>query len=367
MINLKKSIFLCNTVYQVLVAVWIKYSELENKDTDIIISNHMNGYISIAENIKKTNLFQNVYTVDSLSYSRFEVEYSNKAERLFSKMFPAFELQKYIILQNDYDELFIANMDSFSQLLFSALSKKSNIKLNIFEDGLSTYSCLFKDFYEKKCPPVNRYKNILFCKICRNKYIYPNADAFYVFKSDAMQWTPGCEINELKPISCDTSFKNLINIIFNYDNMTDIYDKKYIYFEESFYADSGYMEDVELVEKIAERVGKDNIMIKIHPRNPENRFEKLGYKTNKDTSIPWEVILLNNDFSDNVLITIASTSIINPRLIFNKKMKSFSLINCLKEKPEILEGELSKCVMSFYEFYSDSINVCKSIEDIVTE
>ena len=365
MINLKKSIFLCNTVYQVLVAVWIKYSEPDNKDTDIIISNHMNGYIDIAENIKKTNLFQNVYTVDSLSYSRFEVEYSNKAERLFSKMFPEFELRKYIILKNDYDELFIANMDSFSQLLFSVLSKKSNIKLNIFEDGVSTYSCLFKGFYENKCPPINRYKNIIFCKICRNKYIYPNVDAFYVFKSDAMQWIPGCEIKELEPISCDTAFKNLINIIFDYDNMTDIYDKKYIYFEESFYADSGYMEDVELVEKIAECVGKDNIMVKIHPRNPENRFGELGYKTNKNTAIPWEVILLNNDFSDKVLITIASASIINPASLFHKKIRSFSMINCLDDIPELLKGDLAECILNFYKIYDSNIKICDNIEDII--
>lgn len=53
--------------------------------------------------------------------------------------------------------------------------------------------------------------------------------------------------------------------------------------------------DVELIEALADKVGKQNMMVKIHPRNPVNRFEKLGYKTNHNTAIPWEVIVMNTD------------------------------------------------------------------------
>ena len=43
-------------------------------------------------------------------------------------------------------------------------------------------------------------------------------------------------------------------------------------------ADDGYnVNDVEIVEKIASIVGKEKLFVKTHPRNPENRFEKLGY------------------------------------------------------------------------------------------
>lgn len=75
-------------------------------------------------------------------------------------------------------------------------------------------------------------------------------------------------------------------------------------------------------------------MVKIHPRNPVNRFEKLGYKTNHNTAIPWEVIVMNtDDISDKVLITVASSCILNPIIVFGKEVHAFSLYDCIDHIP----------------------------------
>ncbi len=354
----KRKLFICNSVYHVLVAVWIKYYKFKNCDVDIIITNHMNGYYAISNNLKKTHLFLNVFPVKSLGIDKKHPLFKNKIIKIFSKINPFIKILKNII-NIDYDEFFIANPDPFSDLLFIALNNKhkyDRIKLNFYEDGASSYSKLFERFFSCQYPHENKMKNI-----------YKNTNCFYVFNKDAMMWDPGCKIEQIEPISCENEFISIVNKIFSYDNMTDLYDKKYIFLEESYYADSGYMEDVELVEKIAQLVGKENIMVKIHPRNPENRFEKLGYKTNKNTSIPWEVILINNDFSDKVLITIASSSIINSMALFNKKIESYSLIECLKKIPGVLKGDLTDCILNFYKTYSDSIHICKDINDIAEE
>ena len=327
----------------------------------------MNGYEAIAEKLRGTGVFKNVYTVESLSCSRYKTVYKSKTARRVYKLLPDLELKNYIKIKYVYDELFMANVDGFSVLLFAALYKKNKVKLNIFEDGVATYSKLFEAYYHSQHPPINKIKYFLFCKIFKIKYIYPNANCFYVFNGDAMLWDPGCKIENLQPISRENDFVSIVNKIFDYDNMTDLYDKKYIYFEESFYADSGYMEDVELVEKIAKLVGKENVMVKIHPRNPENRFERLGYKTNKNTSIPWEVILMNNDFSDTVLITIASSTILNSMALFSRKIESYSLIDCLQETPKILKGDFANCILNFYREYPESIHICAEINDIVKE
>lgn len=368
---MNKKLFLCNSVFQVLIAVWMKYNMFSNCNADIIISNHMNGYLDIAKNVKKTGLFKNVFTVETLDYTRNRFfnsnNYYNKVKRRFLKLFPNLEIKNFIDIEYNYDEMFIANSDQFSRLLYSAQYKKTQLKLNYFEDGTATYSKLHHTFYQWQSPPENKFKNFILCKIFNAKFLYGNASCFYVFNKDAMMWDPGCKIEQIEPISCENEFISIVNKIFSYDNMTDLYDKKYIFLEESYYADSGYMEDVELVEKIAQLVGKENIMVKIHPRNPENRFEKLGYKTNKNTSIPWEVILINNDFSDKVLITIASSSIINSMALFNKKIESYSLIECLKKIPGVLKGDLTDCILNFYKTYSDSIHICKDINDIAEE
>ena len=84
-----------------------------------------------------------------------------------------------------------------------------------------------------------------------------------------------------------------------------------------------------MVNKIAEVVGKENIFVKIHPRNKVNRFQKLGYVTNQNTEIPWEIIALNIPISEKVLLTIASgsalTSLVNMSSV---PKKIVMLMNC---------------------------------------
>ncbi|MFR5876146.1 MAG: hypothetical protein ACLUFN_06620 [Eubacterium sp.] len=57
---MKKVLFVCNSVYQVLVASWIKYHNFNHDSVDIILSERMNGVYDIAERMKKTNLFNDV-------------------------------------------------------------------------------------------------------------------------------------------------------------------------------------------------------------------------------------------------------------------------------------------------------------------
>ena len=124
-----------------------------------------------------------------------------------------------------------------------------------------------------------------------------------------MLWKPVFEILPIKKVQKDDKeYINMLNVIFGYNSMNDIYDKKIVFFEESYYADGNDIGDVEIVNYIASVVGKENIFIKIHPRNPINRFAELGYKTNRNTVIPWEITAMNEDFSDKTLITIASGS-----------------------------------------------------------
>ena len=119
------------------------------------------------------------------------------------------------------------------------------------------------------------------------------------------------------------------------------------------------------MKQLAQQVGKENIMVKIHPRNPENRFEKLGFKTNKDTSIPWEVILMNiDDVSNKVFITIASQAILNPIMIFGLTIKAYSLYPCLTEIPQTLQGESWNFLYQLFEKYSDQIMLCDDIRKL---
>ncbi len=362
---MSNNLILCNSVYQVFVALWLKYNMLSEENTDILISDHMNHYEQVADNIKKTKLFRNVYTVKSKQFVFGGRGYSGQLEKFFYRTFPKKELYKLIELKNKYDCFFFSNFDEFSELIYDVLKRRNNkMKVNIYTDGISTQSKLFEGYYnDTDIPKTKKYK--IFALISGKKYIYGNINKFLVFEPDLMEWDPKCKVEKINPVSKDKAFLNIVNQVFGYDNIEDEYNEKYIFFEESFYADSGYMEDVELIDKLAEIVGKENLLIKIHPRNPKNRFKELGYKTNKNTYVPWEVIAMNIDLSDKKLIAIASTSILNPIHIFGMDIKAYSLINCLNEIPKLLDTPLSKTVVNMFHAYPDSIKICTDIEDIM--
>lgn len=364
----KNILMICNTVYQILVASWIKTTLLQRDCVDIIISDHMNDYEKIAENMKKANLFNHVMTVESKAYAyAFERHYQTEKEEKLCKMFPNRELKHYVDLHKRYDALYTSNFDTFVQMLYDALyRRKRSIKLYIFEDGLSTYSKHSQMLYESTKLSKEEAEKAKACPIFGKRVFYQHVEAMYVFNPELVEWSTDFSIQQLAHIDCaNAAFKQAMNTVFGYENLEDTYSEKYIFFEESFYAETGYMEDVKLVEQLASVLGKENFLIKIHPRNPENRFAELGYKTNKNTAIPWELIAMNLDVTSKKLITISSTSILNPICVLGLDTKSYALINCLENKPDIMNGVLGQTALSFYHYYADNICICKNIADVI--
>lgn len=365
----EKQLFVCNSVYQILVALWLKYVYHMDDKSDLIISDHMNDATKLVNRIKQMRLFDNVYFVKSLDFAKFKTKLSRK-QQVKASLFPNNMLKKFVKLQCRYDELYIANVDFFSQLLFDALRhKNSNTKLTIYEDGLFTYSRLYEKDYQSTCIPVtNILKQFIHSFIYQKTTIYGNVSRLLLFNPDNLMWHPHFKIESINKIQReDLEFRKICNFVFSYSDDVDMYDKKYIFMEESFSAEGAELNDVEVLNQLAKRVGKENIMVKIHPRNPENRFAKLGYKTNMNTSIPWEVILMNLDISHKVLITVSSSSILNPILIFGQKVKAYSIYKCVDHEHcncRLLSGEMWEAAKLLFEKYGDMISICESVDEI---
>ena len=285
-------------------------------------------------------------------------------------MFPKKYIQAFVPIKEKYDALYIANFDTFSQALYNALAHtNSHMRLYVFEEGLSTYSSFekyYNDNREYYGHPEGVLKRVLHALVYRTKTIYGNVRSFYVFNPELMKWKPQSDIFSMDKIPCENlDFKRKVNLLFGYSAKFNEYDTKYIFFEESFLAEGNEINDIDLVNKIAARVGKENIMIKIHPRNPINRFKKLGYKTNKCTYIPWEVVLMNmEDLSDKIFITVASACVLNPFLTFNREVRAYSLYYCIDQIPSILQNGLWEFVEEIYKQHQDKIKICCSIEEV---
>jgi hypothetical protein len=315
-------------------------------EVDIVV--HTKDSDKIAESVKKTGLFNHVVCIKSKRNVK-------RRKTIFHALLFSFkrgvEIVNNIFIVNkiarhkNYQSLLISNLSVFTILLYNKLKKQHpNLEFCLFEEGVNIYS----QSYTEADKPDSLHR-----KYVNKSGIIANLDKLYLFLPELLEWkAPKAQIIALPKMNVkDPVFVQTINDIFGLYNIPDKYDKPVIFFEESHFTDGFEAPDVEIVNQIAQITGKENIMIKLHPRSVVNRFAKLGYATNTDTNIPWEAIVLNQDFTNKILIAIASGSVLYPYLYFGIPLKSFSLLNTLPKRPGMMDSSLGDMMNKIYQTY----------------
>lgn len=361
----RRILFVCNTPFQIIVALTLKYGEFKNDIVDIIISDHMNDSLILFNRIKESKIFNNVLYVKSNNYTRKKENIiENKIDLLKYLIHPKYYLEKYIKINEKYDVILGANVERFFALLVYTLSKKNKkLKVRIFEDGYISYTKLMYSYIEW----VNvSYKVSLIEKLLGRKSICKCIDGIYLYEPELICWTPNFNIYEIdKGITKNEEFIKNLNFIFNYNNLQDDYNKKVIFFEESFFAENIDIGDIDIVNTVSKIIGKENIIIKIHPRNKINRFKKQGFCTNINTSIPWEVIALNNNFEEITLVTISSSAVLAPRMMFNQSIKTILLYKATEKKSPYIDESCERYLNKLKEFKGDNLYICDSLDKLL--
>ncbi len=344
----KKILIVCNTAYQIMVATQLRHFFFKTDEVHLLVSNHMNNSEAIAENVKQTHFFDNVIYVQNKKLvvkqgSKFRAirRTTNRIKETILNL----KIIKHLVKTNGYyDELCVSNISIFTILLLHRLKRK-NVRLSIFEDGFSTYCRSFKN--SDRASTIHRLLN--------KNGMLGDAERLFLFNPQLLEWNFGGKVIALPKFSRENNeIKAQLNQTFQLSNIKDDYSTvKYLFMEESFFADGFKVNDVELVQKIAEKTNINDVCVKLHPRNSINRFEPLGIKTNINFDIPWELIILNQDIEKITLLTISSSSALTPYLIFDLPVKSISMLNLLDEKPGEMQGELGVFMQKIYRLYPD--------------
>lgn len=363
---MKTILFLCNTHFQCIVATSLKYTLFKNDHVDIIITNQMVDSIELFKNIKEINIFNDVYHADIKDYLPKKRNFKHYFNRLKAELFPGQLAGSLNIKEKKYDYFFTYNLDLLAESLFYKLRHENKyINVCLYDEGVSTYT----DIYRNTIYPTDRKKVIIkniFKNILGRTYIADYTKDLYLLDPDLLCWQFPGEVHKISvPPLNDKVFFNILNKIYFYEEIKDKYRENIIFFEESYYWDNQPINDVELIENISQIVDRKNIMIKLHPRNRINRFETIGYKTNKQVGIPWEIIVMNmNEYSKKIFITVSSGSVLSYKLLFGKSYKTIMLYKCLeKEESNINEGYI-KYFEKFKEKYSDNLYIPKSLTDL---
>lgn len=307
-------LFICNTVYQIIVSYCIVKSVLSEGAVDLLVSDHTQNMQSFVERAKKNSgMFESVCWVETKKYQdalpmKNKRKYKNIALR---------QLKELGIVEKKYDKVFFANFDFFTGVLIKELCKLKKTKFCLFEDGLGMY-CR----EEKQKFTSDRFKKMakkILGKTSPGDYV----TEFYVFRPECFEWDVPGKIVQI-PSQIDEELKKELNDVFMYESLKDTYGEKNIFFEDGF-GEWGVREDLDVVKAIADIVGKENIFVKTHPRNAVNYYKKEGYRTNQDTAIPWEIIAMNLNLNGKKLMTFYSQTVVTPFLMFGKAYQAIVL------------------------------------------
>ena len=324
-----KKLILVRTPYQLIVALYIKEQFCKKGDiVDLIVTETFNNNKIIVDRLTNLRIFNSINKKNKIKKLYYLLTFKPMIENIFGSM-------------NVYDEFYFWNYDSMIINLISYLFyKNNNLKVFIFEEGYISYFPLNEIFPERGMHKLMNVRNKL---LGIKKINFNSIDGYLFFNPKLSIFDTKIKKYEISRKSVnDKKMNENIKYIFDVKESTiKNYDKKIIIFEETALTENNF-DDINIILKIAEKVGKDNVLIKLHPRTKGDRFSKLGIKTLGSDGIPWEAITLTGDFSNKILIAIGSGSIVNYRLTYGKNMRAILLFKLFKTNLKYLSSNYDK-------------------------
>lgn len=324
----QKVLVTCSTPYQLLVATQVVSTFFPSFQADLIITDQMNDSKEIYNQCLHHGWWHNVFYLKEKQLNALPMK--EKLKGLYASYTSSEKhLRQFIQLHETYDVFLYANLSLMNQYLARCLKgRNKGLCCEIFEDGAMTYAAMFGKLLYSASPKIRLQLSQI-----------QNPHTMYLFSPQSLAYQPTCPV---KKIPSAYSWKDLqvLDQIFHYQE--EGYDTPALFFEESYFCDGISIGDIALVERAVKPIGKENLFVKIHPRNPENRFAAEGYKTNHCLSTPWELIILHHSFENTLFLTIGSSAATNPYTIFGMPVKTIFLCELVENKENLRQQILDQ-------------------------
>lgn len=337
---MKSVAFYAFTPFQVITALAIKRVYFNDWNADIILEDSVVERDHLRDNIQDYRIFENVYyTNRGACFNKYGNRFKHEWFRFLSTVKPGVLTGKDAYINNRYDVFISTEIDYWTESIYYNLRRVNpGIEVSLMDEGYSSYTYFFREKY-KPIILKNRLKKLpldICCALGLRYSIPRDAKKLYLFEPDLNCWD---EVPyELKGIDVknNDSFVNTVNQAFGFPEnfATSIEDFRlpYIYFEESFFWMNRNSNDQGIISNIADIVGKENMIIKLHPRNQINRFKEFGFKTNKTVGVPWELFAINSTSEDTTYITFSSGAVLNYKFLVSKAMRTILLYKCIGDQ-----------------------------------
>ena len=310
--NKEVACFLCGTPYQIITAIHLAVNH--NMDADLFIVDMVRGTETVVKRILQTGIFSNVNIVhekDAIGKVRSRcMQYINVAAVTCLRLDSTVE--KYINKKRKYNKLYFSSRAAIPRMFLMYFQKhKYDFEYMYFDDGLGSY--YNKWTIHEKATDRLIGKAILgksYKGLDVRKLLLYSPDLFNIAQVNCSE-----KIDIQRIPAWDKNLITMLNGIFGYSANDEI--KESVIILDCCIPDKQRKPVEDFYTKVVELIGRENVIIKSHPRNKGNQIDGLKYYDNSE--IPFELICANLDMTDKLLITISSTAVVTPVLLFGKE------------------------------------------------
>lgn len=308
----KKILFLVASPFQLFNAIVLRMTERSECECDLLLRSAISWNEDVIKRIEDNKVFDKILRPEFTEAEKYFWEATDEEKAMIVEEPLRFYGQPPIEVL--YDEIFTA-LDAVAWKLIYYYQVLCGKKPEImqYDEGIRSYTLEFglsdeRTFYAGNYS-TNKYSSAI-------KAIYLYRPELYTVQNYSY---------ELRSINNPYANVAVRDVMAKVYGIEPIPQEKFIFFEDFFFADRHITNDMELFKEVVECVGKENLIVKTHPRDDFNRFALLDSKTMGASKTPWEAQLLNSDISDKVLISVSSTAIFTPYIIFGMDIAVVSL------------------------------------------
>lgn len=312
------NLIVCCTMYQLINAANIVDTVKEEFDLLLVQST---DFSQVKDRLKTCGLFQDIYEMEN--YLPKERAYRDKMEEVKRNEIhkDLCQFMDYSCLKKAYQKVYMPIDDVFGKFLFYYLRRREpNVHLCLYEDGLASY---IKNYSNRaKNDHVHHYKfgTRPFVESIEEYWLY-EPELYFGSRLPAVMM-PLPKINRMRQQLWD----KLHLIFFDEEEARFKITAKYLYFVEAFLDKNVVVEDMRLLKYISDRLGRDRLEVKLHPREPVDRFTPQGFKVSRGISLPWEALLLANQDLKIATFSFSSTAALTAKMVFG--METYNVFCC---------------------------------------
>lgn len=314
-------LFVCETVFQLINILNIKYHVYPEVKADIGFTSSTD-FTRYVKPLQDSGLFENVFVSEYRVQTDMGKLKDSAPNRGLMKAPSSYEYA--FALTERYTDYFMSvSASPFQKLTYYQITANGAApRVHIFEDGSDTYITNIKFTLDNDMFDHGVYS--------ADKRMINNICELLFYEPELYSGGDNYTVSVIPKIrEEETEFAQLLYGVFGRCVMPE---ERYIYFNECFSTDKIPTNDIQLLDFIGDKVGRDNVTVKLHPRaeRGEQLYMLHGYDIFAESTVPWEIFVLSAQMSGKVLVSVSSNTLINPYIVFNKPVYAIYLKDIMK-------------------------------------